>query len=86
MPPIPTWTPPTALSPAEERVLRRCKKQPIFGFLRAIRHQLFDDAFQRELAGMYDGGQRGRSPVAPALLAMATLLQAARHMSDQDAG
>ena len=46
--------------------------------LRAIRHQLFDDAFQRELAGMYDGGQRGRSPVAPALLAMATLLQAAR--------
>ena len=85
MPPIPTWTPPTALSPAEERVLRRCKKQPIFGFLRAIRHQLFDDAFQRELAGMYDGGQRGRSPVPPALLAMATLLQAARKMSDQDA-
>lgn len=85
MPSIPTWTPPAALSPAEERVLRRCKKQPSFAFLRTVRRELFDDAFQRELAVMYDGGRRGRSPVAPALLAMATLLQSARQLSDQDA-
>ena len=82
---VPTWTPPVALSPAETRVLARCKKQPIFAFLRAIRHELFDAAFQRELARMYDGSRRGRPPTAPALLAMATLLQAARQVSDQDA-
>jgi Transposase DDE domain len=85
MPPVPTWSPATELSATEARVLRRCKKQPIFGFLRAIRHELFDDSFQRELTAMYDGGRRGRVPVAPALLAMATLLQAARRVSDQDA-
>jgi hypothetical protein len=82
---IPFWRPPIALSVAEERLLKRCKKQPIFGFLRALRHELFDDAFQRELARMYDGSTRGRPPVPPALLAMATLLQAARQLSDQDA-
>lgn len=65
MPTVPTWTPPVALSPAEERVLRCCTKRPIFRFLRAIRHELFDDAFQRELATMYDGGRRGRSPEPP---------------------
>lgn len=81
---VPSWHPSVALSPSEERVLQRCKKQPIFGFLRAIRHELFDDTFQRELARMYDG-HRGRPPAPPALLAMATLLQAARQLSDQDA-
>jgi hypothetical protein len=85
MPTIPVWTPPVALSPAETRLLTRCKKQPIFGFLRAIRHELFDAGFQRELARMYDRSARGRPPVAPAQLAMATLLQAARQLSDQDA-
>lgn len=82
---VPTWTPPVELSRAEARILARCKKQPIFAFLRAIRHDLFDAAFQRELAAMYDGSRRGRPPTAPALLAMATLLQSARQLSDQDA-
>lgn len=82
---VPFWRPPVALSAAEERLLKRCKKQPIFGFLRAIRHELFDDAFQRELARMYDASPRGRPPAPPALLAMATLLQSARQVSDQDA-
>lgn len=82
---IPTWHPPVELTPTEERLLRRSKKQPIFGFLRAIRHELFDEAFQRELAGMYDRSAKGRPPAPPALLAMATVLQAARQLSDQDA-
>lgn len=82
---IPTWHPPVELTPTEERLLRRCKKQPIFGFLRAIRHELFDDAFQRELAGMYERSAKGRPPAPPAMLAMATILQAARRLSDQDA-
>lgn len=82
---VPTWRPPVALTPSEERLLRRCKKQPIFAFLRAIRHQLFDEAFQRELARMYPPSVKGRPPVAPALLAMATILQAARRVSDEDA-
>lgn len=82
---IPSWHPPVALTPTEERLVRRCKKQPIFEFLRTIRHELFDDAFQRELAGMYGRGPKGRPPAPPALLAMATVLQAARQLSDQDA-
>lgn len=82
---VPSWNPPVALTPAEERLLKRCKKQPIFAFLRAIRHELFDADFQRELAQMYEGSPRGRPPTAPALLAMVTLLQAARDVSDQDA-
>lgn len=82
---VPTWTPPVDLSPAEARLLKRCAKQPIFGFLRAIRHLLFDAAFQRELARMYEGSRRGRPPAPPAMLAMATLLQSARKLSDQDA-
>ena len=47
---VPNWRPSIALSPSEERVLQRCKKQPIFGFLRAIRHELFDDTFTRVFA------------------------------------
>jgi hypothetical protein len=71
---VSTWALPDELSPSEERVLRRCKKQPVFGFLRAIRHELFDEAFQREPARMYDHSKQGRPPTAPATLAMATLL------------
>lgn len=85
MPAVPSWSPAVDLSPTERRVLARCKKQPIFAFLRAVRHQLFDDAFQRELAGMYSSASRGRSPKPPAQMAMLLLLQAARHCSDQDA-
>jgi len=79
------WSPPIATSPDEDWVLKHCKKAKLFVFLRAHRHELFDDEFQQQLAGMYSGRTAGKEPVAPALLAMVTLLQAAMGVSDEDA-
>lgn len=42
----------------------------LFAFLRTHRHELFDDAFQDELAAMYSDVPRGTPPKRPALLAM----------------
>lgn len=52
-------------------------------FLREIRAELFDDAFQAELAAAYQ--PRGTAPVPPALLAMVTLLQAYDQIGDAEA-
>lgn len=52
-------------------------------FLREIRADLFDEAFQAELATVYQ--PRGTVPVAPALLAMVTLLQAYDQIGDAEA-
>src|SRR5437773_4381319 len=79
------WSPPVEVSPAEQRVLDRCKKARLYVFLRQHRHELFDEAFQRELMGMYPERKRGRAVVAPAKLAMATILQAWLGLSDEDA-
>ncbi len=79
------WTPPVALSPEEERIVGRCKKAKLYVFLREHRHALFDETFQQELATMYPVRRRGDEPVAPALLAMATILQAYEGLSDEDA-
>jgi hypothetical protein len=52
-------------------------------FLREIRAELFDDAFQAELAAVYQ--PRGTAPVPPALLAMVLLLQAYDQVGDAEA-
>ena len=46
------------------------RKGKLFAFLRLYRHELFDNAFQSELDGMYRESGEGKQPVAPALLAM----------------
>jgi hypothetical protein len=80
------WNPPVAASAAEEKILKRCKAKKLYVFLRRHRHELFDEAFQAELASMYGPQLAGGSDaVPPALLAMVTLLQAAFHVSDADA-
>src|SRR5690348_16665771 len=79
------WSPPIELTEAEKAIIRRCKKAKLFVFLRQHRHELFDEAFQTELAAMYPARLRGKEPVSPALLAMVTLLQAALGVSDEDA-
>jgi hypothetical protein len=79
------WSPSVKTSPQEEWVLKRCKKAKLFVFLRRHRHELFDEDFQQELAGMYAARSAGREPVAPAVLALVTLLQAALGVSDEDA-
>jgi hypothetical protein len=58
-------------------LLRRLgKHRKLFAFLYQVRRELFDDAFQDELASMYRDTRESKLPVAPALLAMAILLQA----------
>ena len=78
------WTPPIPLSPAEAdlaRVLKRIGK--FYVFLRAVRAELFDEAFQAELAAAYH--PRGTAPLPAALLAMVTLLQAYDQVGDAEA-
>lgn len=65
-----------------KRLLRTRK---LFGFLRAQRGELFDDAFQAELIAMYRDTGAGKDPIPPALLGMATILQAYHGMSDAEA-
>jgi hypothetical protein len=75
---------PIDLSAEEQRVaqaLHRIGK--FYVFLREVRAELFDAAFQAELAAVYR--PRGTAPVPPALLAMVTLLQAYDQVGDADA-
>lgn len=82
----PLWLPPQPLSPSEEKIAARAaKKKKLFVFFREMRTELLDAAFQEELAGMYRQTGAGKPPVAPALLAMATLLQAYTGVGDQEA-
>src|SRR5687767_16037846 len=78
------WQVPVELSPEEARVaalLHRVGK--FYAFLRTIRAELFDEAFQAELAAVYQ--PRGTAPLPAALLAMVTVLQAYDQVSDADA-
>jgi Transposase domain (DUF772) len=53
-------------------------------FLRQHRHELFDETFQEELAGLYQDSPLGQPPIAPAQLALATILQAYVGISDDE--
>jgi Transposase DDE domain/Transposase domain (DUF772) len=78
------WACPSELTADERRVaqaLHRIGK--FYVFLREVRAELFDDAFQAELAAAYR--PRGTAPVPPALLAMVTLLQAYDQVGDAEA-
>lgn len=81
------WEFPVELSKREETLLKRLKKRPFYGFLRRIRHELFNDAFQNELSAMYaeEEAVGGRPGLPPAFLAMVVLLQAYTGLSDGDA-
>jgi hypothetical protein len=77
------WMFPIELSRLESLVIRRLQRTGrLFAFLRKHRHELFDEAFQSELAAMYADMPRGTPPKPPALLAMVTLLQAYERKSD----
>src|SRR5215216_6530795 len=78
------WSPPVALSPVEQTIVKRIRRAKLFVFLRERRHELFDAAFQEELAAPYVGSGLGRPPVPPARLALATVLQAYVGCSDDE--
>jgi hypothetical protein len=83
---IDRWLPRQGYTKQEEVLLRRLRKgRKLFAFLRDYRHELFDDAFQAELASMYRDTGAGKDPTPPALLAMALLLQGYDGVSDFEA-
>lgn len=80
------WCPPVTLTKQEERLMTRLTRvRALFGFLRAHRHELFDDDFQAKLEGMYRDTGAGEEPCPPALLCMVVLLQGYVGASDAEA-
>lgn len=79
------WTPRTTICRQEQFLLKRLQRtRRLFAFLRLYRHQLFDESFQDELAGMYRDTGAGKDAKPPALLAMALLLQGYLGTSDAE--
>jgi hypothetical protein len=78
------WQPPVEPSRLEQAVIQRIKRAKLFVWLREHRHELLDEAFQAELATMYDQRPLGQPPVPPAQLALATILQAYTGCSDDE--
>lgn len=68
------WKPSVALSQQEEQIATNIRKAKLFVFLRQHRYEVFDEAFQEELASMYRPAERGQPSVAPAMLALALIL------------
>src|SRR5438046_7453750 len=82
---ITRWTPPVAPTRQEQFLLKRLGRvRKLLGFLRLHRHELFDDAFQEELATMYRTTGAGKVALPPAMLAMAMLVQGYLGMSDAE--
>jgi len=80
------WSPPVDLTPQEKMLMKRLTRvRTLFGFLRLHRHELFDDAFQERLEGMYRATGAGEEPHAPARLCMVILLQGYVGASDAEA-
>ena len=78
------WSVPTELSAAEATLASKLHRVgKFYVFLRTIRSELFDEAFQAELAAVYQ--PRGTRPLPPALLAMVLLLQAYDQAGDAEA-
>lgn len=78
------WRPSVELSEQETHIVKRIKKAKLFVFLRKHRHELFDEAFQQELASLYRETERGHPPIAPAMLALALILEAYTGVSDDE--
>lgn len=78
------WCPPIELSAAEQSIIKRIRRARVFVFLRQHRHEVFDNTFQHKLAGLYQESLRGQPPVPPALLALATILQAYTGVPDDE--
>jgi hypothetical protein len=83
---IERWNPSQTISRQEQFILGRLKRNgKLFAFLRRHRHQLFDDAFQAELASMYRDTGAGKVAIPPARMAMVLLLQSYAGASDASA-
>ena len=80
------WNVPIDLTKQEKWICSKLKRTgKLFIFLRQNRHLIFTEEINRKLLSMYDDHPRGKPSVAPALLAMASLLQAYGQVSDASA-
>lgn len=80
------WSPRRELSRQEQFLMKRLDRtRKLFGFLRAHRHELFDEEFEKELESMYRDSGAGKEPNPPAMMAMALLLQSYVGASDAEA-
>lgn len=83
---IERWFPSRTFTRQEQFIMKRLKRtRRLFAFLREVRHELFDDAFQAELETMYRDTGAGKPPLPPAKLAMAAILQGYLQVSDAEA-
>ena len=83
---IKRWKPRTAPTKAEQRILKRLTRvRKLFAFLRLHRHEIVDDAFQDELAGMYRDTGAGEEPLPPGMMCIATIVQGYAQASDAEA-
>src|SRR5471032_1553672 len=83
---IERWQPREEQTRQERFLLKRLgRTRRLFAFLRLYRRQIFNDGMQSELESMYRGSGAGKSPVAPGLMAMETLLQGYAGCSDAEA-
>jgi len=78
-----SWNPAIETSEVEERILKLCKKQKLWAFLRRYRHRILDDEIRAELRALYAPSGRGK-PVPPEQLALAMLLQVAFGVADHE--
>jgi hypothetical protein len=72
------------LTDQETRIVRRIRRAKLFVWLREYRHEVFDAAFQAELAALYKESAHGQTPIPPAQLALALILQAYTGVSDDE--
>lgn len=77
------WNPPVEISEAEQRILKLCKKQKLWAFLRQYRHLLLSDEVRLALRGMYAESGRG-DPRCPEQLALALVLQVGFQVADHE--
>src|SRR5918992_979428 len=75
------WRPPGEAAAAERAVIKAVRRAKLFVFLREHRRELLDEEFQAELAAAYADSAKGQPP---ALLALATILQANTGVSDDE--
>jgi hypothetical protein len=79
------WNAPVEVSAEEAAVLKLCKKQKLWGFLRTHRHRLLDDEVRRALVAMYANDPRGgHPPLGAERLALAMLLQVGFQVADHE--
>jgi len=78
------WHPPIELSDHEALIIKRIKRAKLFTFVRLNRLFIFNDEFQEELATIFKDSSVGNSPVLPAQIALAIILQAYLGISDDE--